>query len=76
MPTLRLQFYNNKGKWSLAKMSNIWCSIANLKQQCTQMADAFLETIMLETTMHPNGRSQMVNVNNAPKWHTLNGACK
>jgi hypothetical protein len=25
------------------------------------MADAFLETIMLETTLHPNGRSQMVD---------------
>jgi hypothetical protein len=30
----------------------------------------------LETTMHPNGKPQMVDVNNAPKWQTLNGRCK
>jgi hypothetical protein len=26
------------------------------------MVDAFLETIMLEAKVHPNGRSQMANV--------------
>jgi hypothetical protein len=45
------------------------------------VADAFLETTMLEiiihpngrpqmpnAKMHPNGRLQMADVNNAPKW--------